>query len=195
MTSTMQEGKIKSVTIKSDALEELLTGAITHVHKDDTLPALNAVRIWATGGRVYVAATDRYRILEGWKEGEGEIDAVLIRLNDVKRVITLAKGDKRRFALPVTITVTGGLVSVAAGGDSLTLSAWEGSFPPYEHLFPTNDPVAIPAIQFNPLFFSDYGKIAGKGNPVGVRFYGENKPIVIELGENWRALLMPMRRR
>lgn len=64
MTNTMQEGKIKSVTIKSDALEELLTGAITHVHKDDTLPALNAVRIWATGGRVYVAATDRYRILE-----------------------------------------------------------------------------------------------------------------------------------
>lgn len=195
--ATIKETGLKSVTVDSKQLEELLTGASTHAHKDEALPALNAVRLWATGGKIYAAATDRFRLIEGVKDSEGDLDPVLIRLTDVKRIIALAKGDKRKFSLPVSISAAGGLVSVAIGGDSLTISTWDANFPPYEHLFPANDadPVAIPAIMFNPALFSDYAKIAGKGAPVGVRFYGENKPIKIELGDGWRALLMPMRKR
>lgn len=195
--ATIKEAGLKSVTVDSKQLEELLTGASTHAHKDEALPALNAVRLWATGGKIYAAATDRYRLIEGVKDSEGDLDPVLIRLTDVKRIIALTKGDKRKFSLPVSISAAGGLVSVAIGGDSLTISTWDANFPPYEHLFPASDadPVAIPAIMFNPALFSDYAKIAGKGAPVGVRFYGENKPIQIELGDGWRALLMPMRKR
>lgn len=195
--ATINAAGLKSVTVESKQLEELLTGVSTHAHKDETLPSLNAVKLWATGGKVYAAATDRFRLIEGTREGQGDLDPILIRLNDIKRIISLAKGDKRKFSLPVSISATGGLVSVAVGGDSLTINAWDANFPPYEHLFPASDadPIAIPAIMFNPALFSDYAKIAGKGQPVGVRFYGENKPIQIELGDGYRALLMPMRKR
>ena len=193
--STTLSTEVKSATVQSDALAELLTGAATHAHKGEDLPTLNAVLVRVSGGKIYATATDRYRLIEGERAGEGELDPVLIRLDDVKRIISLAKGDKRRFALPVTINATGGLVSVAVGGDSLTLNAWDGTFPPYEHLFPTGETVALPVIQFNPALFADYSKIAGKGAAVGVRFYGESKPMGIDLGEGWRALLMPMRKR
>ena len=193
--STTLSTQVKSATVSSDALAELLTGAATHAHKGEDLPTLNAVSVRVSDGKIYAVATDRYRLIEGERAGEGELDPVLIRLDDVKRIISLAKGDKRRFALPVTINATGGLVSVAVGGDSLTLNAWDGTFPPYEQLFPTGETVALPMIQFNPALFADYAKIAGKGAAVGVRFYGESKPMGIDLGEGWRALLMPMRKR
>lgn len=193
--NTKEESKIKSATVQSDALERLLTGASTNAHRDESLPVLNAIHLRAGEGKIIAAATDRYRIIEGTIAGEGELDPVIIRLSDVKRVISLIKGDKRRFSLPVTINASGGLVSVAVGGDSLTLNAWDGTFPPYEHLFPTGDPLPLSEIQFNPALFADYAKVAGKGAAVGVRFFGENKPMGIELGEGWRALLMPMRKR
>lgn len=195
MDTTLTNTQLKSVTVDSKQLEELLTGAATHAHKDETLPVLNAVRLWANDGKIYAAATDRYRLIEGVRAGDGELEPVIIRLADVKRIITLAKGDKRRFSLPVSISAAGGLVSVAVGGDSLTLSAWDGTFPAYEHLIPTGETIALPVIQFNPALFADYAKIAGKGAAVGVRFYGEGKPMGIDLGEGWRALLMPMRKR
>lgn len=195
MNETMTSAAVKSATVFSEALAELLTGAATHAHKGEDLPTLNAVQLWASEGKIYAAATDRYRLIEGVKEGEGDLDPVLIRLNDIKRIIALVKGEKRRFPVAVTINASGGLVSVAVGGDSLTLNAYDGTFPPYTHLFPSGESVPLAAINFNPALFADYAKIAGKGQPVGVRFYGEGKPMGIELGEGWRALLMPMRKR
>lgn len=195
MNETMTSAAVKSATVFSEALAELLTGAATHAHKGEDLPTINAVQLWASEGKIYAAATDRYRLIEGVKEGEGDLDPVLIRLNDIKRMIALVKGEKRRFPVAVTINASGGLVSVAVGGDSLTLNAYDGTFPPYTHLFPSGESVPLAAINFNPALFADYAKIAGKGNAVGVRFYGENKPMGIELGEGWRALLMPMRKR
>lgn len=195
MNETMTSAAVKSATVSSEALAELLTGAATHAHKGEDLPTLNAVQLWASEGKIYAAATDRYRLIEGVKEGEGDLDPVLIRLNDIKRMIALVKGEKRRFPVAVTINASGGLVSVAVSGDSLTLNAYDGTFPPYTHLFPSGESVPLAAINFNPALFADYAKIAGKGNAVGVRFYGEGKPMGIELGEGWRALLMPMRKR
>jgi len=195
MNETMTSAAVKSATVSSEALAELLTGAATHAHKGEDLPTLIAVQLWASEGKIYAAATDRYRLIEGVKEGEGDLDPVLIRLADVKRIIALVKGEKRRFPVPVTINASGGLVSVAIGGDSLTLNAYDGTFPPYTHLFPSGESVPLAAINFNPALFADYAKIAGKNQPVGVRFYGEGKPMGIELGEGWRSLLMPMRKR
>lgn len=195
MNDTMTSAAVKSATVFSEALTELLTGAATHAHKGEDIPTLNAVQLWASEGKIYAAATDRYRLIEGVKEGDGDLDPVLIRLNDIKRIIALVKGEKRRFPVPVAINASGGLVSVAIGGDSLTLNAYDGTFPPYTHLFPSGESVPLAAINFNPALFADYAKIAGRNQPVGVRFYGEGKPMGIELGEGWRALLMPMRKR
>jgi len=195
MSETMISVAINSATVRSNDLVELLTGVSTHAHKGEESPILNSVLMGVEDGNIYAVATDRYRLIEGKRVGEGKLDPVLIRLSDIKRILSLIK-DKGRFPLPVTINhlENGGLVSVAIGGDSLTLNACDGAFPPYEHIFPTGETVAIPMIQFNPALFADYSKIAGKGIAVRVRFYGENKAMAIDLGEGWRALLMPMRK-
>jgi hypothetical protein len=72
----------------------------------------------------------------------------------------------------------------------------EAHYPPFNDIFDKGEVTAIDAIAFNPVFFSDYSKIVGKGVQVKVTFNGENKPITIGLvGDKveWRALLMPMR--
>lgn len=200
MKETLTRQGVSALTVHGTALAGLLAAVSTHAHKGEDFPTLNAVRVWTSEGRLYAAATDRYRLIEGYcdivKEGEGEeeLAPTLIRLADIKRILSLIPA-KGRPAFNVTISRAGDMVSVAYGSDSLTLTAWENNFPPYEHLFPTGETVPLPGIMFNPALFADYAKIAGKGQPVGVRFYGENKPIGIDLGEGWRALLMPMRKR
>jgi DNA polymerase III sliding clamp (beta) subunit (PCNA family) len=198
MSNTETRAETMSATLGARDLEALLAGVSTHAHKRDDLPTLNSVKIWATGGSIYAVATDRYRLIEGKRAGEGDIDPAVIRLSDIKRIITLIKGHETNLPiiLPVTITRAGDLVSVSIAGDSLTLTAWECNYPPHDHLFQAaeGEGVAIPSITFNPAYFSDYAKITDYPKAgVRVQFYGENKPIRVELGENWRALLMPMK--
>jgi hypothetical protein len=74
----------------------------------------------------------------------------------------------------------------------------EGAFPPTSELFTKSEgePVAVEGMAFNPSFFSDYAKIAGKKAGIKVYFYGEGKPMRIRITSDtitWRALLMPMR--
>lgn len=200
MQETITRQGVSALTVHGTALAGLLAAVSTHAHKGEELPTLNAVQIFTREGRLYATATDRYRLIEGYcdivKEGEsaGELAPTLIRLADIKRIVSLVPA-KGRLVFNATISRAGDMVSVAYGSDSITLTAWDGQFPPYEHLFPTGESVPLPGIMFNPALFADYAKIAGKGQPVGVRFYGENKPIGIDLGEGWRALLMPMRKR
>jgi DNA polymerase III sliding clamp (beta) subunit (PCNA family) len=72
------------------------------------------------------------------------------------------------------------------------------TFPPTEELFTKSEgePVAVEGVAFNPAYFTDYAKIAGKGAAVKVYFTGEGKPMRVRItGDKilWRALLMPMR--
>lgn len=201
MKETLTRQGVSALTVHGTALAGLLAAVSTHAHKSEDLPALNAVRVWTSEGRLYAAATDRYRLIEGYcdlvkageGEDEGELAPTLIRLSDIKRIVALVPA-KGRLVFNATISRAGDMVSVAYGSDSLTLTAWDAQFPPYEHLFPTGETVPLSGIKFNPTYFADYGKIVGKNQPVGVRFYGDSKPIEIELGEGWRALLMPMRK-
>ena len=82
-------------------------------------------------------------------------------------------------------------------GSSLTLTVLGENYPnTFGDLFAKGEVSAIETIAFNPAFFADYAKIAGKGVQVSVTFKGERMPMVIGLvGDKveWRALLMPMR--
>ncbi len=151
-------------------------------------------------GRLYAVATDRFRLIEGSIEGEGELAPTVLRLADIKRILELVK-EKRLDRMPVTLNRVGDLVSVAIAGNSVTVQAWACNYPPHAQLFQEQEPVPVPAISFNPAFFADYAKIeklAGAKKSAGVRvsFYGDKKPIGIHLNGDkvaWRALLMPMR--
>jgi len=197
--STMEETKVvtDSVEVENAALIELLEGTITHADKGtNALHALNSVQLESAGAGYLVArATDRYRLIEGKIEVEhGQLSKSLIPLSDVKRVIELAKSNK---VSRVTLNRIGDLLTVSVSGSSITVQLLDANYPAsFEDLLSKSEREQLGEIAFNPAFFADYGKIAGKGNPVRVEFTGERTPIIIHLPVTkveWRALLMPMR--
>ena len=195
---TMQESKILTDTVELDnsALVELLEGASTHSSKDKSLYALNSVQLEGEGAGYLVArATDRYRLIEGKIEVEhGQLSKSLISLADVKRVIELCKSNKLSR---VTLNRIGDLLTVSVTGSSITVQLLDANYPAtFDDLLNKSEREPLGEIAFNPALFADYGKIAGKNNPVRVEFTGKGKPMIIHLPitkVEWRALLMPMR--
>jgi DNA polymerase III sliding clamp (beta) subunit (PCNA family) len=186
---------MNSITVKPANLLELLEGAITHADKGKSaLRALNSVQLLGGAGQLIARATDRYRLIEGKIEGEGHLDHTLIALDDIKRVIEVAKANKIGA---FTLNRIGDLLTVSTNGSSLTLTVLSENYPnTFSDLFTKGEVSALETIAFNPAFFADYAKIVGKGVQVKVTFKGDNKPMTIGLvGDKveWRALLMPMR--
>ena len=177
-------------------LLELLEGVATHAGKDKSLPTLNAVHVESEGGLFKAKATDRYRLIEGSVQTlDGRLDASLISLDDIKRIITLCKAHK---ANRVQLSRIGNALTVSSLGDAITFTLLDGTFPPTEELFKKSegDPVAVEGVAFNPALMADYAKIAGKKAGIKIYFTGEGKPMRVRItGDkiSWRALLMPMR--
>jgi DNA polymerase III sliding clamp (beta) subunit (PCNA family) len=187
---------VYALEVEGDSLRELLEGAITHAHKDKDLPALNAVMLEGEGGYLTARATDRYRLIVGKIEViEGEISPSLVSLSDIKRIVALSKETK--ISNKVSLTRIGDILTVSAGGNSLTLTIVEANYPPsFDDLLNKGEVTAIEVIAFNPAYFADYAKIVGKGVQVSVTFKGDRMPITIGLAGDkveWKALLMPMR--
>jgi len=187
---------LNNLEVEGGLLLELLEGVSTHAGRDKSLPTLNAVEVEGGGGLLIARATDRYRLIEGGAKAlEGSLDKALLSLEDTKRIITLLKAHK---AHRIGLNRIGNALTVSALGDSLTVTLLEGTFPPTAHLFSESegDPVAVEGVAFNPAFFTDYAKIAGKGAAIKLYFTGEGKPMRVRITSdtiNWKALLMPMR--
>lgn len=198
---TMQEQTVTGeslsfIELEGEQLLTLLEGVSTHAGRDKSLPTLNAVEIEGGGGAFTARATDRYRLIEGQARAlEGSLDKALISLEDIKRIIALAKAHKPNL---VNITRLGNALTVSSLGDSLTVTLVDGTFPPTEDLFNKSEgePSPITGVAFNPALMADYAKIAGKGAAIKLYFTGEGKPMRVRItGDKiiWRALLMPMR--
>lgn len=196
--TTMEETstRLNNIELAGDSLLTLLEGASTHSSKDKSLYALNSVQLEGAGAGYLVArATDRYRLIEGKIEVEhGQLSKSLISLADVKRVIELAKSNKLS---KVTLNRIGDLLTVSVTGSSITVQLLDANYPAtFDDLLNKSEREPLGEIAFNPALFADYGKIAGKNNPVRVEFTGKGKPMIIHLPitkVEWRALLMPMR--
>jgi DNA polymerase III sliding clamp (beta) subunit (PCNA family) len=203
---TAQENKIttagegESVKIMGALLLELLEGVSSHASKDKGFPMLNAVEVEGAGGTLTARATDRYRLIEGQAralEGylECSLDKALISLDDIKRIIALLKEQKSSI---MSVTRESNSLTVSVLDSSVRVRVLEGELPPVEHLFKASEgePVAVEGVAFNPVFFTDYTKIAGKGAAIKIYFTGEGKPMRVRITSEtivWRALLMPMR--
>ena len=195
---TMVEEKTlvtNSLTVSAMTVVELLEGAITHADKGKSaLRALSSVQVLGGAGQLIARATDRYRLIEGRVEGEGHLDHSLIALDDIKRVISLAKDNK---FTSLTFTRVGDLLTVSVSGSAITLQLLSENYPKtFSDLLNEEKRDSLGVISFNPAFMADYAKIVGKGNAIKVEFQGEGKPMVIVLkGDKveWKALLMPMR--
>ena len=192
----VKEGEsLNALEVEGALLLELLEGVSTHAGKDKSLPTLNAVEVEGGGGLFIARATDRYRLIEGGARAlEGSLDKALISLDDTKRIIALLKAHK---AHRIGLNRIGDTLTVSALGDSLTVTLLDGTFPPTSELFAKSEgePSAVEGVAFNPAYFTDYAKIAGKGAAIKVYFTGEGKPMRVRITSdtiNWRALLMPM---
>ena len=203
MSTIEQDIPLKSIEIKSNYVElegnnllELLEGVASHAGKDKSLPTLNAVQMESEGGLFKAKATDRYRLIEGSLPTlDGRLEPSLIRLDDIKRVITLCKDHK---ANRVQFSRIGDTITASSLGDAITFTVSDGTFPPTEQLLSDSEgePSAVEGVAFNPAFMADYAKIAGKGAAIKIYFNGNNKPMRVRITSDkivWRALLMPMR--
>jgi DNA polymerase III sliding clamp (beta) subunit (PCNA family) len=195
--TTVEENKVvtNDLSVRAIGLIELLEGAITHADKGkDALRALSSVQLLGGGGQFIARATDRYRLIEGKLEGEGHLDHSLVALDDIKRVISLAKDMKMAL---LTFTRVGNLLTVSVSGSAITIQLLDDNYPnSFNDLLNKEESEDVGEISFNPSFMADYAKIVGKGKPIKVQFRGKNKPMVVVLtGDkvDWKALLMPMR--
>ena len=192
--STLEQTATDTLTVKASDLLTLLEGASTHADKGD-LRSLSSVQLTAGEGYLTARATDRYRLIEGKLELEGgQLAPSLIALDDVKRVIALAKSMKMAL---VTLNRLGNLLTVSVSGSAVTIQLLDDNYPAtFDDLLNKSERAELGEIAFNPALFADYAKIAGKGNAVRVEFTGDRKPFIIHLPAKtvaWRALLMPMR--
>jgi DNA polymerase III sliding clamp (beta) subunit (PCNA family) len=192
-----KEQTLESITVKASDIADLLTGAAIAADKGkNALDSLAAVYLWATGGTITACATDRYRLVAGELEGEGELAPSAIRLQDIKAILAAIKSEK--VSKEITFTRAGDSLSVAIGGTSLTIQLGTGTFPPYKHLIP-EESAAIEGISFNPAYMADFAKVPCSnmaGTMLSMSFTGDRKPIKVTIPHDsikWAALLMPMR--
>jgi DNA polymerase III sliding clamp (beta) subunit (PCNA family) len=198
MDKVMQETKLDTLTIVAQDLADLLSGASVAMDKGkEAVSRLGSVYLSATGGKVIVKASDRYRLIVGESElaGESELGECQIRANDVKNILATIKANK--VARDITLTRAGDSLSVAIGGTSLTVYLGGETFPPYQHLL-AGESVPVAGISFNATYMADFSKVpcSHKGGQLVVAFMGESKPIKVTIPHNkitWTALLMPMR--
>ena len=204
--NTMQESKvIEAVSVSGEALQELLTGVITHADIKSDTPVLNSVRIATLGGSLIAEATDRYRLVRGAidvfivQDESGTLAESVISAAEAKQVINLCKSLSKRQA--VTITRAGDLISFSSAGNSVTLNALSVNMPNFDQfLEPVNEPAQLSELRFNPKFFADLAKLCGKRagfNGVKVTFgVAANKPYQFTIeGESvtYRGAIMPMK--
>jgi DNA polymerase III sliding clamp (beta) subunit (PCNA family) len=197
MQTLEKEQTLESITVKANDIADLLTGAAIAADKGkNAVDSLAAVYLWATGGTITACASDRYRLVAGELEGEGELAPSAIRLGDIKAILAAIKSEK--VSREITFTRAGDSLSVAIGGTSLTIQLGTGTFPPYKHLIP-QESAAIEGISFNPAYMADFAKVPCSnkaGTMLSMSFSGDRKPIKVTIPHDsikWAALLMPMR--
>lgn len=191
-----------TLTVNAATLDSLLAGAILATDKDKSSAALNCVMLEVKDSELIAAATDRYRIHEGRAiMPDAELSRVLITRDDVTKIRSFLK-DKVKQRSPgsgdITLTVDeNDLVTVSdIFRNSVTCRGQLATFPPYEHLIPTQFN-ATDTIGINPSFLADLAKIpgVGKSSPMILKLNGVNKPLLAEVSGDvsWRVLVMPMK--
>ncbi|CAI7975626.1 putative DNA_pol3_beta_2 domain-containing protein [Frankia sp. Hr75.2] len=218
-----------TLTVTIAGLFDVLTNTVRAIGTDLTLPSIARLRLHIADGRLHATATDRYRIHRDWTPLLDNTpahlpDPLFLSTSDVATLRALLR---RRLApatrtAPATLTVglpspDGELrpVRLTVGSrrthrDSLTVVSVADPDLPYPDIaaldarFPAMG--ATGAVQLNPQFIDDAGRLTHDGRPVsrraGLLFHfrtartdGEAGPIRITHPErpSWAADLMPIR--
>jgi len=134
-----------SGTVRGSSFAAAVSQVAVAAGRDDTLPVLTGIRLEIDGGKLTLAATDRYRLAVrelGWDPGSAEAQAVALiparTLADTAKA--LATGDVISLALS-SGGVGEGLIGFeaedASGSRRTTSRLLDGEFPKYRALLPS----------------------------------------------------------
>ncbi len=121
-----------SWSIAGPALKKSLQQVIMAASNDQARPVLTGVFIHSTEGKLYLAATDSYRLAEKCLGDSGDEVSLLVpvsAMQDVARIVNDFEGD-------VQITSDEQQVLFRVGDIELVARLIEGKYPPYRRLIP-----------------------------------------------------------
>lgn len=175
-------------------LIDALTAVMPMATKDPYLPILGLVKFETDGDELVLVATDRF-VLGSYRipwDG-GEVDAAL-GLDECKELLAFCRKVKPDV-LPVGLKFGEREVEVDDGQRRSTLLlSQEGAFVNWRAVLPERDPEDV-TFGVNLDNVARFVKAGGKGEPpvARVSLKARLKPVLIEVGERFTGLVMPVR--
>lgn len=196
------------VTVTMDA-KDLLRGlhnARLFAGVDVTLPVLRAIQIEGSSSGLTFVATDRYRIGVTTIPMKIKTFTFLLDLDDAALIGKLFNAKSGPLSLTFSedkLTVQPAEGMVAGPQVVITCTAVDGTFPKYQSLFDVQPSDEKPAyntgdeIGMNPRYLAAFGRVKSDlsphDSPIRVRVVSPLLPVFIDIGEQFRGLLMPVR--
>ena len=172
-------------TIGSDVFAAAVAQVALAAGRDDTLPVLTGVRFELEGGRLTLAATDRYRLAVRTLPWRPVDDAVSTTALVPAR--TLSETAKALTAAPeITLALSGagsseGMIGFEGAGRRTTSRLLEGEFPKYRSLLPSES-TAVAEVATAPFVeaVKRVALVAARNAPVRLSFSADG--VVLEAG-------------
>jgi DNA polymerase-3 subunit beta len=138
-------------TVPGDVLASAVAQVAVAAGRDDTLPMLTGIRLEIEGGRLTLAATDRFRLAVrefDWEpEDAAQSTAVLIparTLSDVAKTLSGAG------AVQIALSAGDGMLGITGGGRRATTRLLDAEFPRFRQLIPADHTTAA-IVEVGPL--------------------------------------------
>ena len=138
-------------TVPGDVLAAAVAQVAVAAGRDDTLPMLTGIRLEIEGGRLTLAATDRFRLAVrefDWEpEDAAQSTAVLIparTLSDVAKTLSGAG------AVQIALSAGDGMLGITGGGRRATTRLLDAEFPRFRQLIPADHTTAA-IVEVGPL--------------------------------------------
>ncbi len=122
----------KSWTVPSNTLKSALQQVVLAASNDEARPVLTAVYLHTSEGKLYMAATDSYRLAEKELMPMQEEVNLLVPVSAMQEVLRIL-GD---FEGDVVVTSDDQQILFQAGDVELVARLIEGKYPPYQNLIP-----------------------------------------------------------
>ncbi|HKR82337.1 MAG TPA: DNA polymerase III subunit beta [Candidatus Saccharimonadales bacterium] len=121
-----------SWNIPAELLKKALQQVVLAASSDEARPVLTAVYLHTSNGKLYMAATDSYRLAEKELMPMTEEVSLLVPVSAMQEVLRIV-GD---FEGDVIVTNDGQQILFQAGDVELVARLIEGKYPPYQNLIP-----------------------------------------------------------
>lgn len=184
--------------IYSRELANVLADALIFADRSGLMPAIDAVLLEASAGKLTAVATDRYCMgLRTMAWGGPDLDGFLLRGEDAADLIQVlrSKSGRKGPGLEINVSLNTALV-VEVGNITVRCEPVEAEFPKYRTLLekaagqPDKDAATFAV---NPKLMARFGRLSLGREPMRVRSSGREKPISVRIGDDFIGLLMPVR--